>query len=383
MSRQDCIYADNAATTRLDPAALDAMLPFLRDSYANPSSLYSFSRSARRALHESREIVAECIGAKSEEIIFTSGGSESNNWAIKNFVFTTSQKKRRILTSSIEHHAILNSCAEGAQLFKCLIDYVSVNERGIIDLDDYQKKLSETVSGISIMLANNEVGTIEDVKTLAAMAHDYNIPFHTDAVQAIGHIPVDVRDLGVEMLSASAHKFNGPKGIGFLFVKEKTPLVNFINGGKQEFSKRAGTENVAAIVGMATALKNNCNAIHKTAQMLQQMEQRFKEIVSTSICDVIFNGDSENHLPGLISLSIPKCSSESLLHILDLKGIMVSTGAACNSQDVEVSHVLKAMKCSKDLGKGTLRVSFGKYNTIEDAENLAKILIHCVQKIKK
>ena len=378
----DPIYADNAATTQLDPAALDAMLPFLQDLYANPSSLYSFSRSAKKALQEARETIAECIGALPEEIFFTSGGSESDNWAIKNFVFTTPEKKCQILTSSIEHHAILNSCAEAVRLFCCSTNYVAIDKFGAVDIDDFRKKLSKNTAGVSIMLANNEIGTIQDIKTLAAIAHEHNTLFHTDAVQAIGHIPVNVQELGVDMLSASAHKFNGPKGIGFLFVKQDTPLVSFVNGGQQEFARRAGTENVASIVGMATALKNNCSQMHENTLKLQKMETLFKEIISESISDVVFNGDSIHHLPGLISLSIPGASGESLLHILDLKGIAVSTGAACNSKNTEISHVLKAMNHPKDLAKGTLRVSLGKYNTINDIEHLADVLICSIKKTK-
>ena len=382
MSTRNPIYADNAATTQLDPAALDAMLPFLRDSYGNPSSLYSFSRSAKKALQEARNTIAECIGALPEEIIFTSGGSESDNWAIKNFAFATPQNKRQILTTPIEHHAILNSCAEAVRLFGCSTGCVAVDKFGTIDIDDFRAKLSENTTGVSIMLANNEVGTIQDIKTLAAIAHDHNTLFHTDAVQAIGHIPVNVQELGVDMLSASAHKFNGPKGIGFLFAKRGTPLVSFVNGGQQEFAHRAGTENVASIVGMATALKNNCSQMHENTLKLQKMETLFKEIISESISNVVFNGDPVHHLPGLISLSIPGASGESLLHILDLKGIAVSTGAACNSKDTEISHVLKAMNHPEDLAKGTLRVSFGKYNTLEDAEKMADAIIQCIRKVK-
>lgn len=382
MNKRNYIYADNAATTQLDPEALEAMLPFLRDTYGNPSSLYSFGYSAKKALQDARDTIAECLGALSEEIFFTSGGSESDNWAIKNFAFATQRKKRKILTSPIEHHAILNSCAEAVRLFGCETVYASVDNLGIINIDSYHAKLPEDVAGVSIMLANNEVGTIEDIKNLTKIAHDYNIPFHTDAVQALGHIPVDVNELGIDMLSASAHKFNGPKGIGFLFVKKDTPLVNFVNGGPQEFSRRAGTENVASIVGMAMALKNNCLAMNKNTLTLQKIEQRFKEIISDGISDIIFNGDPTNHLPGLISLSIPGCSGESLLHILDLNGIAISTGAACNSKDTEISHVLKAMNVPSDLAKGTLRISFGKYNTINEAELLAQTIIRSIQKIK-
>lgn len=221
------------------------------------------------------------------------------------------------------------------------------------------------------------------IKTLAAIAHEHNTLFHTDAVQAIGHIPVNVQELGVDMLSASAHKFNGPKGIGFLFVKQDTPLVSFVNGGQQEFARRAGTENVASIVGMATALKNNCSQMHENTLKLQKMETLFKEIISESISDVVFNGDPVHHLPGLISLSIPGVSGESLLHILDLKGIAVSTGAACNSKDTEISHVLKSMNLPVELAKGTLRISFGKNNTLPEAEDLAKKIIEIVKKIKQ
>ncbi|MBR1965173.1 MAG: cysteine desulfurase [Lentisphaeria bacterium] len=382
MSTRNLIYADNAATTQLDPAALDAMLPFLRDSYANPSSLYSFSRSVKKALQKARETVAECICATPEEIIFTSGGSESDNWVIKNFAFTAPQNRRQILTSPIEHHAILNSCAEVVRLFNCSTSYVSVDKFGIIDIDDFQAKLSKNTVGVSIMLANNEIGTIQDVKILAKLAHEHSILFHTDAVQAVGHIPVNVQELGIDMLSASAHKFNGPKGIGFLFVKQGTPLVSFVNGGQQEFARRAGTENVASIVGMATALKNNCSQMHENTLKLQKMETLFKEVISESISNVVFNGDPVHHLPGLISLSIPGASGESLLHILDLKGIAVSTGAACNSKDTEISHVLTAIQHPKDLAKGTLRISLGKNNAIADAISLANLLSHIIKKQK-
>lgn len=379
----DPIYADNAATTQLDPAALDAMLPFLRDSYANPSSLYSFSKTAKKALQEARETIAGCIGATPEEIIFTSGGSESDNWAIKNFAFTTPKNRRQILTTPIEHHAILNSCTEAVRLFGCSTVFVSVDKFGTINIEDYRAKQSENIAGVSIMLANNEVGTIQDIKTLTTIAHEHNILFHTDAVQAVGHIPVNIKELGVDMLSASAHKFNGPKGIGFLFVKHNTPLVSFVNGGQQEFSRRAGTENIASIVGMATALKNNCAAMQKNTLKLQQMEQRFKEIISGSISNIVFNGDPVLHLPGLISLSIPGASGESLLHILDLKGIAVSTGAACNSKDTEISHVLNAMNLPAELANGTLRISFGKNNTLAEAEYLAEKLLESIYKTKR
>lgn len=380
MNIRKSIYADNAATTPLDPAALEAMLPFLLDFYANPSSSYSISRPVKKALQEARETIAECIGAQPDEIFFTSGGSESDNWAIKNLVFSASCSKRQILTSPIEHHAILNSCAEAANYSGVTIVKTPVDKWGAIDVDEYLKNITEHTAGISIMLANNEVGTIENIKILAGFAQEYGIPFHTDAVQAVGHIPIAVGELGVSMLSASGHKFNGPKGVGFLYIKRNTPVINFITGGQQELSLRAGTENVASIVGMAVALKNNCSQMQRNISKLQYLENHFKETLSGLIPSVIFNGKLDMHLPGLVSLSIPGCSGESLLHILDLKGFAVSTGAACNSKRTEISHVLKAMNCQKKAAVGTLRISFGKYNSIEDAQKLAQVLSMAVQK---
>ena len=382
MNIRKSIYADNAATTPLDPAALEAMLPFLQDFYANPSSLYSICRPVKKALQEARETIAECIGALPDELFFTSGGSESDNWAIKNFVFSASLRKRQILTSPIEHHAILNSCTEAANYWGFTIVKIPVDQWGVIDVDEYLQNITKHTAGISIMLANNEVGTIEDIKKLAGLAQEYGIPFHTDAVQAVGHIPIAVRDLGVNMLSASGHKFNGPKGVGFLYIKRNTSVINFVNGGQQEQALRAGTENVASIVGMAVALKNNCSQMQKNISKLQCIENQFKETLSGLISGVIFNGKQDMHLPGLVSLSIPGYSGESLLHILDLKGIAVSTGAACNSKKTKISHVLKAMNCQEKAALGTLRISFGKYNSIEEAQKLAQVLSSAVQKAK-
>lgn len=333
-------------------------------------------------MQEARETIAECIGALPDEIFFTSGGSESDNWAIKNFVFSASLRKRQILTSPIEHHAILNSCTEAANYWGFTIVKIPVDQWGVIDVDEYLQNITKHTAGISIMLANNEVGTIEDIKKLAGLAQEYGIPFHTDAVQAVGHIPIAVGDLGVNMLSASGHKFNGPKGVGFLYIKRNTSVINFVNGGQQEQALRAGTENVASIVGMAVALKNNCSQMQKNISKLQCIENQFKETLSGLISGVIFNGKQDMHLPGLVSLSIPGYSGESLLHILDLKGIAVSTGAACNSKKTKISHVLKAMNCQEKAALGTLRISFGKYNSIEEAQKLAQVLSSAVQKAK-
>ncbi len=378
MTAKQMIYADNAATTKLAPEALEAMMPFLTEEYGNPSSLYSFSRSAKKALTDARAVIAECIGASPDEIFFTSGGTESDNWAINNFVLAKFHRKRNILISSIEHHAIFNTCLKIAQVHHYSITSTPVNEKGRIILPIYKEHVGEFPDGISIMLANNEIGTIEDIAQMADIAHHYCIPFHTDAVQAVGHIPIDVRDLGIDMLSASAHKFNGPKGIGFLYVKQNTVLKPFIDGGQQEAGRRAGTENVAAIVGMATALKLNCERMSDNRRKLKNLSKLFKTIISEYLPNAVFNGDLIRRLPGHISLSLPGISAEGLLHVLDLQGIAVSTGAACNSKSTEISHVLKAIDLPEKLAKGTIRITFGPNNTEDQPRYIAdKVIKYC------
>lgn len=381
MIKPPYVYADNAATTQLFPEVLEAMLPFLKDNFGNPSSPYSFSHSAKKALQSARERIAECIGAMPEEIFFTSGGSESDNWAIKNFVFSEFHRQRKILISPIEHHAIINSCVEAAKRFGFTIISTPVDEHGKIIFQKYRENVSEHIDGISIMLANNEIGTIEDITALSEIAKEYKIPFHTDAVQAIGHIPINVRKLGVDMLSASAHKFNGPKGIGFLFVRKGMPLVNFIDGGQQEFGLRAGTENVAAIVGMAVALSINCQNMTDSIVRLGRMTQIFRSIILSHIPKGIFNGDEKFHLPGHISLSLPNISGESLMHLLDLRGVAVSTGAACNSHSEEISHVLRAIDLPESLAHGTIRISFGTNNIESDAITVANEIVSLYNKM--
>ena len=246
------IYADNAATTKLDKDAFNAMLPWFQEEYGNASQPYSFARKSKKALAEARALIAECIGAQSDEIYFTSGGTESDNWAIKGM--TETKKKHHTITTQIEHHAILNACRKLEQ-FGFQVDYLPVDKQGVVSCENLVKFIKDNTKLISVMMVNNEIGTIEPIKELATVAHDNGILFHTDAVQAVGHIPIDVSDLCVDMLSASAHKFNGPKGIGFLYIKRGTQISSFADGGAQEFHKRAGTENIASIVGMSIALK--------------------------------------------------------------------------------------------------------------------------------
>ena len=368
------IYADNAATTRLDEEAFEVMKPFLLDYYGNASQPYSFSRQCKKALKDARNTIADCIGALPEEIFFTSGGSESNNWAIKGIAFYHG-KSKAIVTSQIEHHSILTSCKMMESLGYPAA-YVGTDENGVIQPEKFKNFISSP-SIVSIMMANNEIGSVQMIKELAEIAHDKGAVFHTDAVQAVGHIPVDVQKLGVDMLSASAHKFNGPKGIGFLYIRKGTSIYPLINGGQQENSMRAGTENIAFIVAMAAALKKNCSDMEVNTEKVLKLEKVFLDRLHSSGIECIRNG-SENHIPGNVSISFKGQSGEMLLHRLDLMGICVSTGSACDSKETQISHVLKAIALDESYAKGTIRVSFGKDNTVEEAEKIAKSLISII-----
>lgn len=365
------IYADNAATTQLDMDAFEAMKPYLLGEYGNASQPYSFARTAKKALKNSRETIAQCIGAEPEEIFFTSGGTESNNWAIKGTAFSSSTK-HAFITSVIEHHAILRPCADiGSMGYP--VSYLPVDCTGTVDVGTLSEYITSDTRLVSIMTANNEIGSIQDISALAAIAHSCGAIFHTDAVQAVGHIEIDVNLLGVDMLSASAHKFNGPKGIGFLYVRKGTPLMPYASGGGQEHHMRAGTENVASIVGMATALKKNVAAMKDTASHLALLENRL--LVGLSNANIRFSRNgSEVHIPGNLSLSFPGYSGEALLHRLDLMGICVSTGSACNSAETQVSHVLKAIGLDEAEAKGTIRMSFGKDNVENDIDAIVDAL---------
>ena len=370
------IYADNAATTKLDIDAFEAMKPYLLDEYGNASQPYSFARKPKQALKEARRIIAQCINAEPEEIYFTSGGTESDNWAIKG-VALANLEKNVIVTSQIEHHAILRAC-ETLEKHGYPVAYLPVNREGVITAETLESLITSSTSLVSIMFANNEVGTIEPIKDLCEIAHKHGSLFHTDAVQAVGHVRIDVKELGVDMLSASAHKFNGPKGIGFLYVKKGTPISQYSNGGSQEFGLRAGTENVASIVGMAVALKKNCDAIEENAKHMGLLEAKVLDGLSESGVDFIRNGATQR-VPGNISLSFRGADGEALLHRLDLIGISVSTGAACDTVNTQISHVLKAMGIDEAYAKGTIRISWGNNNTIEEAEILSEKLIRILK----
>ena len=370
------IYADNAATTKLDIDAFEAMKPYLLDEYGNASQPYSFARKPKQALKEARTTIAQCINAEPEEIFFTSGGTESDNWAIKGIAFADSEK-RAIITSQIEHHAVLRAC-EDIEKLGYPVAYLPVTKEGVVTTKALGSVITHNTRLVSIMFANNEIGTIEPIKELCELSHRNGALFHTDAVQAVGHVQIDVKELGVDMLSASAHKFNGPKGVGFLYVKKGTPICSYASGGAQEFGMRAGTENIASIVGMAVALKKNCDAIERNAKHIGQLEAKLIGRLSESGLVFVRNGATQR-VPGNVSLSFRGADGEALLHNLDLMGICVSTGAACDTVNTQISHVLKAMGIDEAYAKGTIRISWGNNNTIEEAEILSEKLIRILK----
>lgn len=362
------IYADNAATTKLDKEAFEAMVPWLTDEYGNASQPYSFARKSKKALAEARETIAKCINALPEEIYFTSGGTESDNWAIKGAAFSDVDK-RATITSAIEHHAVLNACAAIERL-GYPVTYLLPDSEGTVLPEKLSAVITNKTRLVSIMFSNNEIGTIEPIAELAETAHSNGAIFHTDAVQAIAHTPIDVKAMGIDMLSASAHKFNGPKGIGFLYIRKGIELRPFNDGGAQEFGMRAGTENIASIVGMARALEINCSALKDKAEYVLKLENILLEHLQESGLDFVRNG-AKNHIPGNISLSFKNKDGEAILHRLDLMGICVSTGSACDSVNTQVSHVLQAINLPDEYAKGTIRISLNKDNAVEEAVAIA------------
>lgn len=374
------IYADNAATTQLNKTAIEAMKPFWLYEYANPSQQYSFSQKVKCALKEARNTIAECINALPNEIYFTSGGTESDNWAIQGAVLANRDKKT-IITSPIEHHAVLKSC-KYMENFGCNVIHIPVNCLGILEPKALSNAITSDVNLVSIMLVNNEIGSLQDIKELAKIAHDSGALFHTDAVQAVGHIKVDVKDLDVDLMSASAHKFGGPKGIGFLYMKNGINIHPFMKGGAQEFNFRAGTENVPAIVGMATAL--NESILQRDLEYIHGLEKTIVYILKNNGLkegiDFIINGNEQSRIPGIMSLSFAGKSGEMILHRMDLMGIMISTGAACDSVHTQISHVIRAIGVKENFAQGTIRISLGMGNTVEEATLIGEALVKIIGK---
>ena len=374
---KEYVYADHAATTPLCPDALEAMLPWMASGYGNASQPHFSGLRAREAIDDARGTIAGLLGASPDEIFFTSGGTESDNWAIRGFSRTDG--KRLIISSAIEHHAVLNACREAERELRAKAQTVPVNADGAVGPAALSELLAaeETVPTlVSVMLANNEIGTVEPIGELARVAKSRGAYFHTDAVAAAGKIPIDAGVLGVDMLSASAHKFGGPQGVGFLYVKKGTPLCPLLYGGSQENSMRAGTENVAGIVGAAAALRSCCEKMKEAADRLFRLEERL--IDGLRGADFIRNGAAD-HVPGLVSLSFRGVDGESILHRLDLKGIAISTGAACDSVRTRTSHVVDAIGVPDEYAKGTVRISFGRDNTEEDADRIAAELLAVIK----
>ncbi|MHB1154707.1 MAG: cysteine desulfurase family protein [Eubacteriales bacterium] len=366
------IYADNAATTQLNKETFEAMVPWLLDEYGNASQPYAFARKPKKALSDARQTIAKCINALPEEVFFTSGGTESDNWAIKGSAFAD-PNKRATITSAFEHHAVLHSC-EAIERLGYPVAYLMPNTDGVITSEALNGMISNTAHLVSIMFANNEIGTIQPIKKLCDVAHSNGALFHTDAVQAVGHVEIDVQKLGVDMLSASAHKFNGPKGIGFLYIRKGAKISPYADGGAQEYGLRAGTENIASIVGMASALQKNCSTIETNAVYLKILDDLLIKTLDVSGIDYQRNGNL-NRLPGIISLSFKNADGEALLHRLDLMGICVSTGSACDNVNTKVSHVLRAIQLDESYAKGTIRISLSKDNTTDEINKIAQSLL--------
>lgn len=361
------IYLDNAATTALKPEVLEEMMPYLRENYSNPSSIYSFAQEANRAVNNARSTIAEILGAKEREIYFTSGGSESDNWAIKGTADLLKEKGKHIITSKIEHHAVLHTC-EYLERQGYEVTYLDVDENGIVPPESVEKAIRPDTILISIMFANNEIGTIEPIKEIGEIASRHGVLFHTDAVQAFGHVPVLVDELHIDMLSASAHKFHGPKGIGFLYLRDSAKLNALIHGGAQERSRRAGTHNVPGIVGMAAAARIAVEEMEKNIQKEEEVRDYAIERILKEVPYARLNGDRENRLPNNINICFRFIEGESMLIMLDQKGICASSGSACTSGSLDPSHVLLAIGLPHEIAHGSLRLTLSAETTKEDMD---------------
>lgn len=374
------IYLDNAATTKLNKEVLSAMEPYLKDIYSNPSSVYSFSKEAKNAVEEARDNIAKILKVDANEIFFTSGGSESDNWAIKGVAFNNYANKGKIITSPIEHKAVLES-VEYLKKFSYDVDYLKVDNEGKVDLDSLRKLLDSETILLSIMFANNEIGTIQPIKEISKILEGHKALFHVDAVQALGSLEFEINDLGADLMSFSSHKIGGPKGIGILYIKNGTPIDSFIHGGSQEKNKRAGTENVASIVGLSKAFdllaKNKKENIKKIKEMKNFMLDRLLKVDG-----VYLNGSREDRLPGNINISIDGVESQLLLILLDKSDIFASSGSACNAGSINPSHVLKAIGRNDNLVKNCLRLTINENNNFDEIKQASDIIINTINKLR-
>ena len=375
------VYADNAATTSVSKAALDAMLPYLTENYGNPSSLYSFAQKVTEGVEAARATVAACIGASPKEIYFTSGGSEADNQALWSCARVGARKgKKHLISTKFEHHAILHTLKrlekEGFE-----VTLLDVHEDGVVRIEDVEAAIREDTCCVSVMFANNEIGTVQPIKEIGALCRARGIPFHTDAVQAAGHMHIDVEDMNIDMLSMSGHKFHAPKGIGVLYCRKNIPLFNLIEGGGQERGKRAGTENVAGMAALAAALKESCDNIDaNSAKMIAMRDKLFAEL--SKIPHSKINGSLEHHVPGTVNMCFEGIEGESLLLMLDDNGICASSGSACTSGSLDPSHVLLSLGIPHEVAHGSLRLSIGEYNTMEEIEHICKVVPEVVQYLR-
>ncbi len=379
MSRK--VYADNAATTAVAPQVLEAMLPFYKEVYGNPSSLYSLGQEAKKPLEEAREAVARCLGAQPREIYFTSCGTESDNWAIKGAAHAMKKKgKTHIITSAFEHHAVLHTC-QALEKEGFTVTYLPVHENGIVRPQELEAAITEETGLVTIMYANNEIGTLQSIPEIGAICKKHGVLFHTDAVQAVGNVPIDVKEQNIDMLSLSGHKLHAPKGVGALYIRSGVSIQNYMDGGAQERGKRGGTENVASIVGLATAMERACATMEERRVKLTAMRDKLIDgLLKIPRCRL--NGDRERRLPGNVSFCFQGVEGESLLLMLDLKGISASSGSACTSGSLDPSHVLLALGLPHEVAHGSLRLSFGDYNSMEDIDYILEVLPPIIERLR-
>ena len=375
------IYLDNAATTKTAPEVVEAMLPYFGQFYGNPSSVYSLANESKKAIADAREIIADSLGAQKQDIYFTAGGSEADNWAIKAAAEAYASKGKHIITSAIEHHAVLHTC-QYLEKKGYEVSYVDVDENGILKLEELEAAIRPDTILISIMFANNEIGTIQPIKEIGAIAKSHGILFHTDAVQAYGQLPIDVNEYHIDMLSASGHKINGPKGIGFLYIRKGLKLRSLIHGGAQERSRRAGTENVPGIVGMGAAVARAMVTMNKRTEYKTKLRDYFISELEAKIPYCRLNGDRQRRLPNNVNFAFQFIEGESLLIMLDMKGICASSGSACTSGSLDPSHVLLAIGLPHEIAHGSLRLTLSEETTKEEVDITVAAIGEIVEKLR-
>ena len=376
------IYLDNAATTKTAPEVVDAMIPYFTEQYGNPSSVYSFASGNKEVVSRQREIIAQALGAQANEIYFTAGGSEADNWAVKATAEAYAAKGKHIITTKIEHHAILHTCEYLEKQRGFEITYLDVDENGVVKLEDLKQAIRPDTILISVMFANNEIGTIQPIREIGEIAQEHKILFHTDAVQAFGQIPIDVDACHIDMLSASGHKLNGPKGIGFLYIRKGVKIRSFVHGGAQERKRRAGTENVPGIVGMGAATERALQTMEVRTAKERELRDYLIERIEAEIPYCRLNGDRTNRLPNNVNFSFRFIEGESLLIMLDMKGICASSGSACTSGSLDPSHVLLAIGLPHEIAHGSLRMTLGEETTREDLDYTVDTLKEIVANLR-